>query len=259
VSPASAPVTAASASPPLSYPQTVLADGPSFFWPLNESSGSTAADASPNGRNGIYEAGTTVGAAGPITGSSDTATSFDGHTGLVTSASSVTMAAHQAFSAEGWFKTAANTGGKLIGFGNSQSGTSSSYDRHIYLMNDGQLVFGVYNSAVYTIETPLVYNDGQWHYVVATFDPGAGMALYVDGHLIGTNLNNSAQQYTGYWRVGGDNLNGWNLDPWGSNSQGTTEPYGYYFGGTIGDIAVYPFALSAAQVAAHYAANALSH
>jgi len=258
-SPASAAVVVSSTSPSLSYSQTVLADNPSFFWPLNETSGTTAADASPNGFAGIYEPGTTQGVAGPITGSPDTATSFDGSTGLVTSASSVAMSASQAFSIEGWFRTSTSTGGKLIGFGSSQTGMSSNYDRHIYLMNDGQLVFGVYNSAVYTIETPRVYNDGQWHYVVATFDPGTGMALYVDGKLIGTNSNTAAQPYTGFWRVGGDNLNGWNLDPWGSNSQGTTQPYGYYFSGSIGDVAVYPVALSAAQVAAHYAANALSH
>ena len=60
---------------------------------------------------------------------------------------------------------------------------------------------------------------------------------------------------SGYWRVGGDNLNGWNLDPWGANSQGTTQPHSYYFNGTIADVAVYPAALSAAQVAAHYAAG----
>ena len=72
---------------------------------------------------------------------------------------------------------------------------------------------------------------------------------YVDGQLIGTTTSSSAQAYTGYWRVGGDNLNGWNLDPWGSNSQGTTQPHSYYFNGTIADVAVYPTALSAAQVA----------
>jgi hypothetical protein len=256
-SPVSAKVTVASVSPSLSYSQTVLADNPSFLWPLNENSGTTAADASPNGFNGIYESGTTQGAAGPVTGSGDTATTFDGQSGLVTSATSV--AGPQAFSVEGWFKTTSNTGGKLIGFGSSQTGMSSNYDRHIYMMNDGQLVFGVYNGQVQTIETPRVYNDGQWHYVVATLDPTAGMTLYVDGQLTGTNSTTSAQSYSGNWRVGGDNLNGWNLDPWGSNSQGTTEPTGYYFGGTIGDVAVYPFALSAAQIAAHYAANQLSH
>ena len=254
---ASAKVTVASTSPSLSYSQTVLADNPSFLWPLNESSGTTATDASPNGFNGIYESGTTQGAAGPITGSTDTATSFDGLTGLVTSANQVT--GPQAFSIEGWFKTTANTGGELIGFGNTQTGMASNYDRHVYMMNDGQLVFGDYTGQINTIETPRVYNDGQWHYLVATLDPTAGMTLYVDGQSVGTNSTTSAQVYSGYWRVGGDNLNGWNLDPWGSNSQGTTEPISYYFNGTIGDVAVYPVALSAAQVAAHYAANALSH
>jgi hypothetical protein len=50
-----------------------------------------------------------------------------------------------------------------------------------------------------------------------------------------------------------DNLNDWNLDPEG-NSQGVTEPNSYYFNGTIADVAVYPTALTAAQVQAHYAA-----
>jgi hypothetical protein len=126
------------------------------------------------------------------------------------------------------------------------------------MMNDGQLVFGVWTGQTNTIETPNVYNDGQWHYVDATLGP-SGMALYIDGKQIGTNPTTSAQSYTGYWRVGGDNLNGWNLDEWGSNSQGTTQPNTYYFNGAIGDVAVYPTALTAGQVAAHYAANALSH
>ena len=48
----------------------------------------------------------------------------------------------------------------------------------------GQLVFGVYNSGTQTIETPDVYNDGQWHYVVATYDAtntsGPNLALYAE-------------------------------------------------------------------------------
>ena len=165
---------------------------------------------SPNNFDGTYTGGTTQGVAGPLTGS--TATSFDGQTGNVYAQTAVN--GPQTFSVEGWFKTTTNTGGKLIGFGNSATGMSSNYDRHIYMMNDGQLVFGVWNNATETIETPNIYNDGQWHYVVATYD-GTNLALYVDGELIGTTTSSSAQAYTGYWRIGGDNLNGWNLDPWG--------------------------------------------
>jgi hypothetical protein len=254
-SPASAPVTVSATSPSQSYPQAVLAGSPSFFWRLDQTSGSTAADSSPHGFTGIYEPGTTQGVPGPITGDAATATEFDGHTGLVTSTAKVTGPA--TFSIELWFKSTTNTGGKLIGLGSSQTGMSSNYDRQIYLMNDGQLVFGA--GSTKTIETPNVYNDGQWHYVVATMSPTARMLLYVDGQLVGTNSNGSAKSFSGFWRVGGDNLKGWSLDLSRPNSQTPTEPNSYFFAGTIGDVAVYPAVLSAAQVAAHYAANALSH
>jgi concanavalin A-like lectin/glucanase superfamily protein len=254
---ASAPVTVSSASPPLSYPQTVLASGPSFYWRLDETSGATAADSSPHGFSGMYEPGTATGAAGAITGSPDTAAQFDGKTGLVTAAQQVT--GPQQFTIELWFKTTTNTGGKLIGFGSSQTGPSANYDRHLYMMNDGQLIFGVFSGQKQTIETPSTYNDGQWHYLVATLSSADGMALYVDGRLAGTNTSaTSAQQGTGYWRVGGDNLDGWSLDP-EPNSQPLTAPNSYYFAGTIDEVAVYPQALTAGQIAAHYAANALSH
>ncbi|MGO8728865.1 MAG: LamG-like jellyroll fold domain-containing protein [Streptosporangiaceae bacterium] len=257
---ASAPVTIASKSPAHSYQWTVLHGKPSFYWLLDQRSGRVAADSTSHHFNGVYEPGTTQGVAGPVPGSGQTATAFNGATGLVYSAAGVTSPA--TFSIEAWFRTSTDTGGKIIGFGNRRTAESSQYDRQLYMMNDGQLVFGVQANSLETIETPHVYNDGQWHYVVATFNSAAGsdnMALYIDGHLIGTRAAGPARSYAGYWRVGGDDLAGWNLDPWKQNSQGTTEPISYYFGGSIGDVAVYPYALSAAQVAAHYAANALSH
>jgi hypothetical protein len=257
---ASARVTVAAKNPRHGYVQTILLGKPSFFWRLNQTSGHTAADSSPHRFNGRYEPGTTLGVPGPITGSHATAVRFNGRTGLVTSVHRV--AGPQQFSIEGWFKSRTKTGGKLIGFGSDATGLSTTYDRHIYMMNDGQLVFGIWTGKLRAIETPTVYNDGRWHYVVATFHSSAGlgrMALYLDGRRIGAKSTGLAEAGTGHWRVGGDNLKGWNLDPWRSNSQGTTEPNSYYFRGTIGDVAVYPYALSAARVAAHYAANARSH
>src|SRR5712691_4726318 len=179
-------------------------------------------------------------------------------TRLVTAAS--TVSAPQAYSIEGWSKTTTNRGGKLIGFGSSQTGRSVTFDRHIYLQNDGQLVFGVFDTKIEAIISRNVYNDGKWHFVVASLSPTAGMTLRVDGRLAGENSTTSDESYSGYWRVGGDNLaGGWNLGPLRGNSQGTTEPNRYYFTGHIGDVAVFPYALSAAQIAAQYAANRLSH
>jgi Concanavalin A-like lectin/glucanases superfamily len=256
-SPFSAPVTVTSKNPPHSYAKTVLGGGPSFFWRLSEKSGSTAKDASGHGFDGIYEPGTTQGKRGPITGSRATATAFNGRKGLVTSASQVSSP--QAFTVEGWFKTSTSRGGKLIGFGSSQTGRSSSYDRQIYMQNDGQLVFGVSSAGIHVVVTGNVYNDGKWHFVVASLSPTAGMAMFVDGQPVGSDPTTSDQSYSGFWRVGGDNLNGWNLDPLRRNSQGGTQPNRYYFRGDIGDVAVFGRALSAEEVAAQYAANALSH
>jgi Concanavalin A-like lectin/glucanases superfamily len=256
-SPASASVKVAARNPPRSYVKTVLRDGPSFFWPLSEKSGSTAGDGSGHSFNGIYEAGTAKGVAGPVKGTR--ATAFSGRkSGLVTAASAVS--APQGYSIEGWFRTTTNRGGKLIGFGSSQTGSSVTFDRQIYLQNDGQLVFGVFDTKIEAIITRNVYNDGQWHFVVASLSP-AGMTLRVDDQLVGENsATTSDESYSGYWRVGGDNLaGGWNLDPLHGNSQGSTEPNRYYVTGDIGDVAVFPQALSAAQIAAQYAANALSH
>jgi hypothetical protein len=61
--------------------------------------------------------------------------------------------------------------------------------------------------------------------------------------LVGSNTTTTNQSYNGYWRVGGDNLNGW-----------PSQPSSDYFAGSVDEAAVYPTALSAAQVAAHYAA-----
>ena len=90
-----------------------------------------------------------------------------------------------------------------------------------------------------TITSPTAYNNGQWHQVVAT--QGAdGMKLYVDGQLVASNAVTGAQNYTGYWRVGGDRS-------WNSTSN--------YFNGTIDEVAVYPTVLSAQRVAQHYKAT----
>src|SRR6185312_2961558 len=87
------------------------------------------------------------------------------------------------------------------------------------------------------ITTANPYNDGSWHYVVAT-QSSDGMKLYVDGALVGTNPQTAAQSYSGYWRIGGDQT-------WGSTSP--------YFTGTLDEVAVYNTELTAAQVSDHYA------
>jgi Concanavalin A-like lectin/glucanases superfamily len=238
--PFSATVTVASANGV--YDAQAKADVPYLYWRLGEGAGSTvAADASGNGNTGSIQSGVTLGVAGAVAG--DTAADFNGTSGLVT-ATSVTPTNQQTVSVEAWFKTTTTTGGKLVGYGNFQTGTSTSYDRHLYMANSGRLLFGVANKWLgnTTISSPASYNDGQWHHVVATLGRG-GMVLYVDGTQVAASTASlpALGGFRGYWRVGGDSLSGW-----------PSRPTSDYFKGTIDEVAVYPGVLSAGQVADHY-------
>jgi PKD repeat protein len=221
-----------------SYAQDVLDDGASHFWRLDESSGSASydwagyADLSMN-------SGVTRGVTGAINGDSDQASDFDGSSNGF-GATSTAVDGPNTFSEEAWFKTSTTSGGKIIGFGNQNTGNSTNYDRHIYMSPDGKVWFGVYNNGAYTVNTTASYNDNQWHQVVATMSssgPSSGLTLYVDGKRIGRNTGTSAAQpFSGYWRVGGDS-------PWNGNAD---------FAGSIDDVAIYPTALTLAQVQKHF-------
>ena len=142
-------------------------------------------------------------------------------------------------SAETWFSTTTTSGGRLIGFGNSgdPNGTSSNYDRYVYMLDDGTLRYGIWTGAATTLTSPATYNDGTWHHVVATHGPG-GMQLFVDGALVASGPAVAPQAYTGYWRLGADHTWG------GATSDG--------FAGSLDEAAVYDKQLSAATVAQHY-------
>ncbi|MFI2297570.1 LamG-like jellyroll fold domain-containing protein [Actinacidiphila glaucinigra] len=230
-------VTAASATQ--AYPARVLADGATLYWRYDEASGQFGADSSPGDDNAVYLNGPLYRQTpGAVAGS--TAMGFNGTNDYAYS--DARHARPAAFSVETWFRTTTTAGGKLVGFGdrNVDDNLSGSYDKHVYMTNDGRLAFGVRSGSSRTITTTGAYNDGGWHHVVAT-QGGAGMRLYVDGALAGTDPTTTSQNYSGFWRVGGDNLNGW-----------PNRPSSNYFAGQLDETAVYPSALTAAQVADHH-------
>ncbi len=226
-----------STAPADKYGKTVWSDTPTAYYRM-ASAGTTETDVSGSTNDATYYGGETKGVSSPVTGTGGTAVTFDGNEGSVMVSGPVSNPT--TYSEELWFNTTTTNGGKLIGFGNSSNGSrSSSYDRHVYMETSGQLTFGVYTGALVTTTSPNSYNDGKWHYLVAT--QGAdGMKLWVDDQLVGTNPETTAQNYNGYWRVGGDTT--WN---------GTS-----YFAGTIDEVALYDKALSAAQIQAHWNAAA---
>ncbi|WP_199183380.1 LamG-like jellyroll fold domain-containing protein [Cryobacterium sp. Y82] len=223
------PVTSA---PTDAYGAAVYSAEPDLYWRLGEANGLKANDSSASEQPGTYFGPVTLGAAGLLSGTSNTAASFGG--GIVSSDTRID--APGTYALEAWFSTTTTQGGKIIGFGSASNGLSDNYDRHVYLQDDGRLVFGTWTGQSNTIVTESTYNDGAAHHVLAQ-QSADGMALYVDGALIGTNPQTGAQGYSGYWRIGGDNT-------WSSSSP--------WFVGTIDDVAVYSRPLSGAVIAQHY-------
>jgi trimeric autotransporter adhesin len=226
---------------PSPYVTQALNDGPSNYWRLGEASGTTGTDSA--GTNNLVEGnGVGHGATGAIVGDTNKASTFSG-TSTGTAGTTSSLAGPNTFSLEAWFNTTTTRGGKIIGFGSSRSGNSSNYDRHVYMDNAGHIYFGVYPGAAKTVHSSGTYRNGQWHHIVATLS-SAGMVLYVDGVNVGSDPTVTfGQAYTGYWRVGGDTIGSWPAAPTSAN-----------FAGTIDEAAVYPTALTQAQVTGHFTA-----
>ncbi|MET9603670.1 DNRLRE domain-containing protein [Streptomyces sp. NPDC006512] len=221
------------------YPSRVRADGAQLFWRYDESGVPYVADSSDGGNQaGVHLNGPALRQTpGAVSGPS-TAIGFNGTNAHVYGERRQSVGS--TYSVETWFKTNTTRGGKLVGFGNQQINGSSQYDKHVYMTNDGRLVFGVYTGATRTITTPGAYNDNQWHHVVATQGPG-GMTLYVDGVQRGTLNVTTHENFSGFWRVGGDGLGGW-----------PDRPTSEHWAGQLDETAVYPTVLSAAQVQNHF-------
>ena len=221
------------AAPADAYGKRIFDDDPTLYWRLNEANGSVAADSGPLGNTGSYFGPTTGGQSGAVAGTTNKSVLFQSPSQVNSDA---IFTSPSTYSTELWFSTTTTVGGKLIGFGSSKEGQSGNYDRHLYMQDDGRLVFGTWTGQTNTITSSDAYNNGQWHHAVAT-QSAAGMVLYVDGVSVGTNPQTSAQDYSGYWKIGGDST-------WGSSSA--------YFDGKLDEVAVYPTALSASTVGDHF-------
>ncbi|WP_313408297.1 PKD domain-containing protein [Aeromicrobium sp.] len=230
------------------YGKAVFNSEPDLYWRLGETSGTTAEDASTADSDGSYLGNYTLGRPGAVPGNAALQLGRavpGGIFGIGAKAGGNVVSKNaftnpQVFSQSVWIRTTDTSGGRIFGFGSSANGsTSSNYDRHLYMLDDGRVRFGVYNGSTVTIDSAAALNDGQWHHVVSTFGSG-GMRLYVDGVLNSSDPNTSAENYTGYWKLGGDTT-------WGGNSQ-------VYFNGDVDEAAVFSSQLPAQTVRAHFLA-----
>ncbi|GAB2595015.1 LamG-like jellyroll fold domain-containing protein [Microlunatus antarcticus] len=235
-------------SPASTCASTVAALNPYFYYRMDETSATATAatDSSGNARTGVYStAGRTPTTDRPCANDSGGSMTFDGSRGSLASPG-LPNGMPTVLTLAVWFRTTTQTGGKLIGFGSGQTGSSGTYDRHIYLANSGRVYFGVYANAVKTVSSSKAYNDGAWHLAVASLS-SAGLRLYVDGALVASDTSTTTGEpgTSAYVRVAYDNLSNWDATP-----------TSFFFAGTLDDATYFPSALTASQVQALYAAAA---
>lgn len=206
----------------MSYRDLVWADGASHYWQLNEPRGTLAVD-QIGGANGTISGGVTLNQPGALA-DGDKAMTFNGTTGKIASAATVSVPTNATI--EGWIKTTITAPQPF--FSNRPSGSGGTvyvggYSAKALFIGSGPLLSGVRSIA-----------DGNWHHLAFVLD-GTTCAIYVDGtfDVTGSQVRTAS---TGLAGLGWDGTDFWN--------------------GSIDDVAIYPVALTAAQIAAHYAAGA---
>jgi len=213
------------------YPSLVLSDGAINYWRLNEVSGTTARDILGN-INGVYGGGYTLNQPGAVVG--DAAVALNGTTGNV-AINNVSVAGDCSFECWSYLTDAAAVQHAIL----AQSGTNPG---RLRLLIQGTTIFlGIINPSSVEVTfnlsgQPSVLNV--WtHWVVVR--SGTNVTLYRNGVAVpsgtftipaGTTAINQFGQQAG----------------------------SYYFGGSIDEIAVYPTALTPAQILAHYRAAPLA-
>ncbi len=179
---------------------------PIGLWHFDETSGSTAADSSGNGRT-ITLSGTYTHSSGHL----NNGTTFNGSTGYGSVNWSI-LTGSAARSVSLWFKTSTTSNATFVSWGGSADGTLSKVG-----IQSGQIgFFGSANNLSTSCSTAVTtgnYANGQWHHLAVSFNQLlVTTELYIDGVRIIARSNSpntsSSQLFVGRSVNGGDFLNG---------------------------------------------------
>lgn len=212
------------------YAAVVLADKPLGYWRLGEKSGTTAADSSGNGNDGVIKGTTALGEQGALTGDADTAYYFDGGaSSYVDFGDTLDFSGKAPFTIEGWVYPQTKGRGFFgkVGYGTDYQG---------YFIAEGGGALQFYREATICAWTSNILPETRYSYIAGTFD-GINWVLYVDGKQVATKVaTNSVSDVTNPFTIG--HVYQWNT-----------------MVGWIDEVAVYDKALGAARITAHYNAG----
>jgi hypothetical protein len=230
------------------YYASVQTAGPEAYLRLGEASGTSAADATGHGHAGTYFGSPTLGVAGGLAGDSDTAIQLSGSGKYARVAYSSALQA-STFTVEALVNPASLVSSQGVQARPIVAMRTASMQQGYMLYQDGytapQFAFIVGTGTnlrwVYQISgLPIAINT--WYHVVGTYD-GVVVRIYVNG------VDVSGPQKGGGSFVPLSTSQPFNIGRCDSCS-GTV----HYWQGKLDEVAYYPRALSASEVAQHYAA-----
>lgn len=215
----------------LSYQGVILGDKPVAYWPLNETSGTLANDLSGNGYNGTYEGAYTLSASGvELSGGQVNVPDIAQITPSLTS-----------FTLECWYNTQSTADSSyptLITIG--ASGAAANTGVFLYIMSTQVLAGGLAGQTTTTLGATAAVPTTDFWLANVVFTAGSAQ-LYLNGKATGT-----AVQYSPAITQNGANQLGQSLAEGSGNAP---------FLGSMKQVAVYPNALTAAQIQNHYNAG----
>ena len=215
------------------YASTVLSANPSVFYRLNDTDRGAMADSSGNGATGRYTAQPTLGQPGPLVSDPATSISSNANGPAAGGNPALPLYAH-ARTLEGWINTTSGGEDFLAGYGNQ----STAQGFTVAVEPSTVIVSGYGDDLSFTATSAL--NNGSWHFIVVT-TTGTSATVYVDGTSLGSQSFPATL----------DTLPTPQGLQIGAGMQGCCG----YFNGGLADIAVFPAALTAAQVTAQYSAS----
>jgi Concanavalin A-like lectin/glucanases superfamily len=222
------------AAPPtslLTYHEQVLAASPAAYWRLGETSGTSAADetgANPGTYNNVL-----LGEPSALSSDSNPSASFSGTQSYVRVPASPSLDMTSAVTVELWAKRR-TIGGYQVLVGKPGNGQSKFENYALWLApsNKYTAYFGNGSTSV-AVQTPAI-TDTNWHYVVATYN-GSRARIYLDG-VLKQDIPQTLQMTANTLPL--------NI---GRANNGT-----YFFNGWLDEVAIYPTALPAQTIVAHY-------
>jgi hypothetical protein len=215
------------------YASKVLSLGPSVFYRLADTDQGVLADSSGNGATGSYTSQPSLGQPGPLVSDPATSISSNGNGPAASGHPSLPLYAH-ARTLEGWVNTTSGGEEFLASYGSETQNEGFM----VAIEANNVIVSGSGDDLSFATTTGL--QNGTWHFIAVTTN-GTAATAYVDGTSLGSqNFPTTLDTLP--------TPQGFLV---GSGVQGCCG----YLSGDLADIAVFPAALTAAQVSAQYTAS----